>query len=374
MFVSALLAGAAFAQTDASVVRLEAQSNGSRLFVQRMPNTSLCSVQLVLSADGMAETPSTHGYRHFLEHLMAVGPTADIDRRLESKGLMLQASTTRDATTFRVDCPLEQLEFTVRTIGEVLQPLTVSEAVVTREAQVIVHELALRSNSGRASAAVWASSVGAASLDPAGDPKVIKGATLAGLSSLQQRMTNAKRVLLVICGPVELDKALLAGRNLLTTLRAKDDQAVQPAESSNAYAPEFTGSAVGVKVTGLPATETLAKVGVAMAIAQKLGDPTVTYTPSTRPGMIVMSSTQRGLHDRIKSLQAGYIARGGDNVRRWIQGLIESPSGMASLRGALLIGPTPVNLEQVQSSIGEIGTSELLGALAEWQEAPEVKP
>src|SRR5437763_1308721 len=72
--------------------------NQATILVEPVANAHMISLQLWASSRGVEERAETHGLRHLLEHILALGPKRDIDQRLESVGGSLRAKTFRDAT------------------------------------------------------------------------------------------------------------------------------------------------------------------------------------------------------------------------------------------------------------------------------------
>src|SRR6476469_6543311 len=77
-------------------------SNNSAVLVEPMANEKTISIQLWAASRGVEERPETHGLRHLLEHVLALGPNRDLDQRLETVGGELFARTFRDGTQIEV--------------------------------------------------------------------------------------------------------------------------------------------------------------------------------------------------------------------------------------------------------------------------------
>jgi len=101
-------------------------------------------VELFAASRGTEEAPINNGLRHLLEHLIAKGPSGDLDKRLETAGGFLTAETGRDTMSFRVNLPPGKLDLGLRTLGEVMQMPVVTTETIQREAAIVAQEAALR--------------------------------------------------------------------------------------------------------------------------------------------------------------------------------------------------------------------------------------
>lgn len=123
-------------------------SNGARLLVDEIPHEKRVAIEIWIRAGVSAETNETNGAAHLLEHMIFKGskrhPSGTLDRTLETKGAVLEASTERDWTRYSTTIPATHWEIALRLIlDHVLEPLIPSEEL-ERERQVVAkHEYAL---------------------------------------------------------------------------------------------------------------------------------------------------------------------------------------------------------------------------------------
>lgn len=123
-------------------------SNGARLLVDEIPHEKRVAIEIWIRAGASAETSETNGAAHLLEHMIFKGakrhPSGTLDRTLETKGAVLEASTERDWTRYSTTISSSHWEFALRLIlDHVLEPLIPFDEL-ERERQVVAqHEYAL---------------------------------------------------------------------------------------------------------------------------------------------------------------------------------------------------------------------------------------
>jgi len=318
--------------------------NRATILVEPVSNAKIVSVQLWASARGVEERTETHGLRHLLEHIIALGPGRDLDSRLETMGGSLRARTFRDATQIEVDVPKGKLALGLDAIGEMLEPLQVTPDQIKIGAKVIDQELALLSDDALLTGAAWKQAYGDDALDPFGDMEVIQNATPEDLEAVHKRQFAAQNLVLVISGPVGLDDATAKARAVLEPLpRLTEYQArLRPEGHGGQIAADAFGEARAAPVPEFASMKTVSTLAAALAVASRLDDCYVTYTPSTQNGLIILGRTEskQGLGAYIDNLDAGNLgslyALGKALAAGWVQRQLRSPIQIASVRGLLM--------------------------------------
>jgi predicted Zn-dependent peptidase len=295
--------------------------NGAVILVERMPEARFISVQLFASSRTVKDTPETHGHRHLLEHLVATGKGQDLDRRLETKGMYLRASTLRDAMRFEVLGSASQLQEGISALSEILQPLETTQERIDREVPVLQAELLMQEDSALLGNAAWKQAYGDAGLDPLGTMKAMKIATPDALRTLQRKQFYAENLVVVVAGPVDLDDAtkrvaaLIGGRQ--GAVRTADTPRA-PGKPGRVESASF-GEGRGALVGGFQEMRTVATLALALAVASDFEGSFVTYTPTAQNGLIIVgqTSTTSGVGLRLDEI-TGAISRGSSHsVRRW---------------------------------------------------------
>lgn len=332
--------------------------NGAAILVERMPKQPLLSIQLFASSRYAPETAATHGWRHLLEHLVAKGENGTLDHRLESEGAFLQARTLRDVMQFEVNTTPKQLELGLSAIGELLRPLSFTQADIDREALVLDQELGLTNDAATLASAAWRTGFGASGLDPNGDLPAIKSATPEKLAELKARVFAPSALTLVIAGDVDIKEATQLGKALLdlppdnykpSKPRGQGVSGRVECNCSGEARAAFSGPFGGIS--------NAAAMAFAFAVASELDGCFVTYTPSQERGLITLGRTDQssGVGLFIDSLTSdtvdGMLSRGTALARTWIENQLVRPESNASLRGLLMAQRRSASPEEFLESL-----------------------
>jgi predicted Zn-dependent peptidase len=335
----------------ATIAMLQAQDQPPRLrtvlennaivLVEPMPRAPVISVQLFASAKYVPESEATHGYRHLLEHLIARGD-GSIDRTLETQGCFLQASTLRDAMQIQITVGPKQLDLALNTLATLLRKPSITQEKIDKELRVMRDEIAMSEDSMLLASAAWWAAYGEGGLDPLGTFDSMYRATPDKLADTFERQFATDGLVLAIAGPVDLDKATNSARALLgprPKTRLSLTELVRRGKPGRAEAAGF-GECRGAFVPGFKSPQTAAALAAALALASEIPSCFVIYTPTARPGMVLVgrTSSNSGLGlfiDRLSS-GAGIYGRGKQMAAEWVRRQLVDPAGVAYLRGLLL--------------------------------------
>jgi len=121
--------------------------NGLRLALHPMPATYSATVVAVIGTGSRYEDDAAAGVSHFLEHMIFKGttkrPSAQlISDTIERLGGRINASTSREITTYYTKVPSRQLDVGLDLIADMLRDPLLDETETVRERGVIVEELA----------------------------------------------------------------------------------------------------------------------------------------------------------------------------------------------------------------------------------------
>lgn len=348
--------------------------NHAAVLVEPMPSPTI-SLQLWSASKGVDERLETHGLRHLMEHILALGPARDVDRRLETEGGSLVARTYRDATQLEITVPSGKLSLALAVLSDLLKPLQVTHEQVQAENKIIEQEFAILDDDALLTKAAWYAAYGISALDPMGDPDVMKTATPRDLEAVRAHQFVAPNIAVVVVGPVGLDEATRDVVNLLSQLPKAPEASYRSRVEGlpgSAEAAAF-GEARAAIVPSFASVETVSALAAALAVGSKLDDCYVTYTPSIRRGLVVLGRTEKktGLGEYLDQLDqagaAGLFDRGKILARGWVERLLHSPSGVGFLRGLLMcqgIGNRP---EMMIDSIQSMRFSDFQKALNSFQ-------
>lgn len=346
--------------------------NGATVLVERVPGAKTVWTRLFLSSRGAEDTPASHGQRHLLEHLVAVGRDGRLDERLEAKESYLRAQTHRDAIEFDVDVPAGRLDLALGALGEMLRLKSLTPDDISREAGIIRQEGALMEVSTRLAAAAWGVAYGAKGLAPFGDLNAIRAATPASISALHRRLCAGGNLVIVVAGDVDLDAATAAAASVV--------RAAPKGEGAFGVRPEGKGGrdedAVGygeARALPVPAYDdprTVAALAAALALASELDDAFITYTPSGRPGLVILgrAGENNGLAAKVEAADpAALWNRGRLLVGFWLRRQTSDPGADASLRGLLLAQSVDYTPDRMREAIAGMTYRDFAAAVAAFQ-------
>lgn len=314
--------------------------NGATVLVEKIPGARSLAIGLYASARSAPDTPATHGYRHLLEHLIAIGKDGDLDEKLESAGGFLRARTLRETMAFEITLPAGGLKVGLDATRDILAAQVKSPEVVSREAKIMAEEGALRDPAARASEIAWRRVYGDAGLDPFGALSVMGAATPAAIEKVRKATFVASNLVLVIGGDVDLDAATKAATEVVgflpTAPKADPPRRIaNPTEVSDTV----EGGYRAIPVRGYRDPGTAAALAACLAVASELERPTTIYTPSGAPGLVLVG-TLDGEAKLAKVLEeaqpAALFARGRELARRWVRQRMQEPEQIVAFRGLLL--------------------------------------
>jgi len=141
--LTAWAATAGFAATPLRVVKL---ANGLTVMTIEDNRFPLVAVRLFVHAGSGYETPKQAGLSHLLEHMVFKStekrPAGQVASDIEGAGGELNASTSFDGTTFRVDLPADRWKLGLDTIKDMIFGARFVPEELDSERQVVLSELA----------------------------------------------------------------------------------------------------------------------------------------------------------------------------------------------------------------------------------------
>ncbi len=335
-----ILAASFLFALQAEPPRLRTQlPNRATILVERLPAADYVSVQIWINSASFPDRFATHGYRHLLEHFQAKGFDNRLDYRLESKGMLLDAETTRDAIKFGVRCQPSQVKQAIRAIGDVLRPRLVTKANIEIEANIIREEIALRAGASQLSADAWLKAFGESGLDPYGNPDVLAKAEPIELQNTWVEMTSPENLALVIAGNVEIDPTTELAKELLGTRKAVSSITVKADRTGINDTVARKGSAIAAKVASFREPGTAARIAAGLAIANLVPASYFQYGPSNVPGLVLVGSDEKSINwvdIVVKENPDDHFSVAKKLVDRWVEIQTTDPARVAALRGRLL--------------------------------------
>jgi predicted Zn-dependent peptidase len=196
-------------------------TSGLRLIVAPRPGSGLAAIELRVRVGSGDETEATAGHAHLLEHVVfkgadGFGPGA-FDEAMELLGGEVVARTSRDATTYSVALPAENVGGALSLLGRMLQHPALRPGDLDAERPVIEAENALaRSDAPRAALGALAAQLFTDD-EPYGRPILgtamqRRAATAATLKAFHADWYRPERMTLVIAGDITAERAADAAR------------------------------------------------------------------------------------------------------------------------------------------------------------------
>ena len=322
-------------------------SNGSIIYCEKRP-APYVSVQLILSNREIPDQPNTYGYRHLLEHIVARSiPGHDFE--IETAGGFLFASTSRDWLKFEWRLPPDKIGLAFAGMSRFLANCGATDAAIKREASAITKEIALSSTNELASRKAWDSVYGANGEDPVGSPESVSGAKASDLIDLWRQITRGSNVVISACGDLDQKTFTSSCREILSGLVTSKPGPVLGRSIDGSFG---IPTLIAVPIPAINTKQGTNALVAAFGLAGRLNRPFVTYTPSIRPGLALVGTTDP--YDSIKQVvdvedPATIFALGRINAIEWIKSRIATPEGAAEFNGTLLsLSPTlrPVKIAE----------------------------
>jgi hypothetical protein len=335
--------------------------------VEKIPGARSLAVGLYASSRSAPDTPATHGYRHLLEHLIAVGKDGDLDEKLESAGGFLRARTLRETMAFEIRLPAGGLKVGLDATRDILAAQVKSAEVVKREAKIMAEEGALRDPAARASEIAWRRVYGDAGLDPFGSLSVMEAATPAAIEKVRKATFVASNLVLVIGGDVDLDAATKAATEVLGMIpTAPKAEPTRRVANPTEVMETVEGAYRAIPVRGYRDPGTAAALSACLAISSELERPVTIYTPSGAPGLVLVGTLdgEAKLSKVLEEAQpAALFARGRELARRWVRMRMQEPEQIVAFRGLLLSDAVDLRPETMLENLDTMSYNAFAAAL-----------
>lgn len=119
--------------------------NGLRIVTERVPETHVASIGVLIECGSRDETPEESGLAHLCEHLLFQGTSSrsalQIARQMDFAGGQIGAFTTRDYTCLSAVVLADHVYYALDLMGDVLLNSTFPEDALAREKSVVEREL-----------------------------------------------------------------------------------------------------------------------------------------------------------------------------------------------------------------------------------------
>jgi len=218
-------------------IHRQALTNGLEVFVAPRPGAHTAAFSLVVRVGSRHETEPAHGASHMLEHMFFRGTTRYPDSRslnaaVERIGSTLDASTSRDHTSFEMRTFPETLGEALGLTGELLTEATFQDLDLERKV-ILQERLDEVDENGRdidvdnvAKALLWpASGLGRKII---GTKRSIQGLTIEALRAHRDRHYCGRNMVLGVAGPIEPNEVLAFANHAFGALPEGTRNVVDP--------------------------------------------------------------------------------------------------------------------------------------------------
>ena len=308
--------------------------NDAVVYVQKA-SSPLVSIQIFVTNANAPDTAATYGYRHLLEHLIAMSvPGHDIV--VETAGGSLDAATTRDTIRFEWNVPPSLVPTVASTMRKFLEWKNTTPAEIQREAEIIRHEVALQDGNARSAKEAWDAVFEDQAISMLGDAESCLKATPSQLVTLWKKLTVGSQIVVSVIGPVDLSGTAKLIRTEIEGLPKGGPKQWLSRSINGSYGTKQTAAIV---VPPIGSSGSVSALIAAFGASGKLSRPFVTYTPSARPSVVLLGSQDpaeeigKSLKDEDPAVAFRY---GQAYLYAWIRNQLATPSRSATFHGTLL--------------------------------------
>lgn len=374
--ISALVAGLAFQQIAQAPRLKETLPNGVYTYIERSPSPGRMSVVLAASLAGVEQTDETHGFIHLVEHLAARGRLKDIDRRLESVGMMLTATTTRDAMIFQIEGRTEHLALALDAIKDIASPAPEwTQEEIEAEMKTMREEFALLSSLDKFTSAAWSLAFADQGRSTFGSLTAMGTATPESLRKTHAEIFAASGLSIAIVGDLEVEGGLAQVRNRFESLPKSAARQV-PIRSLNeegkaGAVSSADGELRSTVIEGIDDVSGLAALQAAFALSAEFEGIEPVLTPSTWRGLISVRSSIPGAFSGFDSMSeeelASYFETGQTLAIAWLKQQMAEPSSRARLMAVLSWQNRALNPEVMNDRLIVVSQRQFINAMKKFQ-------
>lgn len=323
--------------------------NGSIIYCENRTSPYV-SIQLILSNRELPDKASNYGYRHLLEHIVARSLKGH-DYEVETIGGFLFATTSRDWLKFEWRLPPDKLNLAFKGMAAFLKDCGATTESIKRESLAISQEIALANSLEISSKMAWKSIYGENGLDPVGSKDSVMTATPKDLQDIWRQITKGSNVVISACGTLNLKSFTSSCQDVLSGLTTSKPGEISGRSVDGSFGTPLT---IGIPVPSIATRQGASALVAAFGLAGRLNRPYVTYTPSIRPGVVVVGTTDP--YDSIKqAIDSGdpatafYVGR--LNAMQWLRIRLSTPDSAAEFNGTLLSLSPSLRPKKIAESI-----------------------
>jgi len=352
------------------VPRLRAElPNKTRIFVERTSAINTVTVELYAANLSSIETKDQHGFRHLVEHLACRGKDRLLDRKLESKGLYLTASTTRDGMAIQITGPSEHVGLAMDAVMEVATSFECTPEQIAKEVTILKEELAIISPAHLTAVTAWETFFGDQGLDAYGNPEVMATATPEQLKEVHRRQFLPAGLALVVIGDIAVDPVMTRAKSLLES-RGGDEPSGSARfgdDTPSRVMSKSPGEARAVLVQGFPEVSTMSALAAALVFQSEIDGLQTIYTVSGRAGVVSLTCPDAGILGGIDELtlpqRTALVARARQLAAIYMRSQIQDRARYAHLLAVLLRDHPGLTPEDLLNQANGLTTEQILNGM-----------
>lgn len=194
-------------------IEVKTLKNGIRVVVVPVAGLRSVTVEVFLKIGSKYELKDEFGISHFLEHMAFKGTgkrpaAADINKEIDSKGAIHNASTGQEYTSYYITTIKENILWAIELISDMLTNSVFDKDEVLKERGVIMEEIKMYHDNpidglapemakflyGKSKIGCW---------DVAGEVEDIKDVTRDKVVNYRNKLINSKNIVVVVAGNVD---------------------------------------------------------------------------------------------------------------------------------------------------------------------------
>ncbi len=375
--ISAFVASLALLQIEQTPRLKETLPSGTYTYIERIASPGRISVVMAASLAGVEQSPETHGYIHLVEHLAARGRAKDVDVKLESQGMMLTATTTRDAMIFQIDGRTSQLNLALEALKEIASPAAEWTAEeIAAEVKTMAEERALQSNRDLLTSSAWSLAFGPQGMDTFGDLAAMAAATPEKLKLTHAQIFSGSGLSIAVVGDIQVRDAQTSLAAAFGSAPAKGEPRQVPirsvSEDKAGVNLRATGELRSAVIEGIDDVTGLAALQAAFAISSEIEGAEPVLTPSTWRGVISIRASKEGsfaAFDRMSEEElASYFTMGQTLAIAWLKQQTADPSSLAKLMAVISWQNRALNPEVMRDRLIVVNQQQFINAMKKFQE------
>jgi hypothetical protein len=339
---------------------------GSRIVLDRLPDTSTISIQVFWSLRDVPLAWRSAGLPHLLEHL--VGARVN-DAALEGQGALMVAGTLREAIMFRFDGPKSAQSALLREAEGLGRAGRWAADDLRKERLTLREESALVPSESRESERAWAVQIPERP-NPFGRMSELDTYGPAELHQLYDLMLQPDRWTVSVAGPIDLEDLEPLVRKLIPTAKEPvSELAVEPYRPT----PPEASSALALALPGWDDPIAVARTAVGLSLSSLTDRVRFFFTPQADESLATMVLRQGRWAEFWESdeVDAAEVVAAAPLVgEAWFKSQMADPGSSAFLHGYLMSQNRDARPDAFRQALSTLRPADFERAWKTWRTAP----